>query len=100
MAREPAQNESPAIREVIVKKYIFLSSEGYTYQPGSESVEPDIENLQVVGFAEGYDADTAFNNLLLSHPAIKDTTFRELFSYRLDDRYEHSLSCHLLTADS
>jgi len=24
--------------------YIFITTEGYTYQPGSEAVEPDIEN--------------------------------------------------------
>lgn len=36
-----------------LKKYIFLTQEGYTYQPNTQSIEPDIENLQVTGFALG-----------------------------------------------
>ena len=47
-----------------IKKYIFLTVEGYTFQPGSKSVEPDIENLQVIGFSQGKDSKDAFQNLL------------------------------------
>ena len=34
-----------------MKSYIFITTEGFTYQPGSESPEPDVENCQVIGFA-------------------------------------------------
>ncbi len=46
------------------KHYIFLTSDGYTFQPDSMSVEPDIENLQVVGFAVGVNSKEAFQKLL------------------------------------
>ncbi len=46
------------------KHYIFLTLDGYTFQPDSKSVEPDIENLQVVGFAFGVNSKEAFQNLL------------------------------------
>ncbi|MGH4138228.1 hypothetical protein [Clostridium sp.] len=29
--------------------YIFLTDEGYTFMPNSESDMPDVENLQVIG---------------------------------------------------
>lgn len=44
--------------------FIFITREGYTYQPGSESAGPDIENCQVIGFAEGRDMEEAFENLI------------------------------------
>jgi hypothetical protein len=47
-----------------MRNYIFLTAEGFTYQPNSESIEPDIENLQVIGFAKGEDAKEAFQQLL------------------------------------
>lgn len=31
-----------------MKKYIFLTTEGYTYQPNSESIEPDCDNAQLI----------------------------------------------------
>ncbi len=40
--------------------YIFTTVEGFTYQPGSETIEPDIENCQVIGFAQGRDEEDAF----------------------------------------
>ena len=47
-----------------MSKYIFLTNEGYTYQPNSESVEPDCENSQLIGITEGSNQEDAFNNLL------------------------------------
>ena len=35
--------------------YIFITNEGYTYQPNSESNEPDCENAQVLGIGLGND---------------------------------------------
>lgn len=67
--------------------YIFLTTEGYTFQPNSQSIEPDVENLQVLGFAKGYDQKSAFNNLLKSNPYLQNTNFRETFCYQLDKNY-------------
>lgn len=38
---------------IVDKKYIFITFEGFTFQPYSESDVPDIENMQVIGFSEG-----------------------------------------------
>jgi hypothetical protein len=35
-----------------MKDFIFITFEGYTFQPNSNSDIPDIENMQVVGFSE------------------------------------------------
>ena len=57
--------------------FIFLTGEGYTFQPDSESVLPDVENIQVIGFANGENAESAFNQLLLDEPWLRQTSFRE-----------------------
>lgn len=41
---------------------IFLTDEGYTYQPNSESDVPDIENLQVIGITHGENSKQAENS--------------------------------------
>ena len=48
----------------MMKSYIFITNEGFTFQPNSEDYEPDIENSQVIGFAKGNNQNDAFNNLL------------------------------------
>jgi len=70
--------------------YIFLTQEGYTFQPDSDSELPNIENLQVIGFSNGTTADKAYNNLLLDCPYLKETAFNEIFCYRLSKRFEKS----------
>lgn len=44
--------------------YIFLTDEGYIFQPDSEGELREIENLQVIRSAQGADADEAYRNLL------------------------------------
>ncbi|MFL5732546.1 MAG: hypothetical protein ACJ78Q_05035, partial [Chloroflexia bacterium] len=55
--------------------------------PDSESIEPDVENLQVIGFASGNDVMQALENLLGEEPDILATTFNNLvcFELRHDD---------------
>jgi len=71
-----------------MKSYIFLTAEGFTLQPNSESEEPDIENLQVIGFAKGQDSKDAFQQLLKESNYLMDTSFDEIFSYKLSKDYE------------
>lgn len=78
--------------------YVFLTSEGCTFQPGSESKEPDIENLQVIGFSEGRTADEAFMHLVDENSSPLDTSFDEIFSYRLGDDYEGTRRDYSLSA--
>lgn len=65
------------------RRFIFLSDEGFTFQPHSEKIEPDIENLQVVGFASGICADEAFSELLEANPYLTKTSFDEVFCLEL-----------------
>lgn len=71
-----------------MENFIFLTDEGYTFQPNSSSDTPDIENLQVIGFSIGSTADEAFDNLLSTHAYLRDTSFKNIFCYKLDEHYE------------
>jgi len=72
-------------KELAVKSYIFITTEGYTFQPESTSIEPDIENCQVVGFAKAKDPQQAFRNLIQENSNLLETTFDELICYELND---------------
>ena len=80
-----------------MKSYIFITSEGYTFQPGSESVEPDIENCQVIGFAQGENPDKAFQNLISENVYLMQTSFDEIICFELKhgDYFKHSAYFHL-----
>lgn len=80
-----------------MKNYIFLTVEGITFQPDSESSEPDIENLQVIGFAKGMNSKEGFRNLLRERSYLLSTSFDEIFSYELSQNYEASKSIHYLS---
>jgi hypothetical protein len=66
-----------------MKSFIFLTAEGFTYQPDSSSCEPDIENLQVLDLAEGIDMEDAFKNMVKDNEYLLDTTFDEVFGLEL-----------------
>ncbi len=61
-----------------MKKFIFITDEGFTFQPDSEDYEPDIENMQVVGFGEGNTIDDAMENMIDENPYLKDTKFNKV----------------------
>jgi hypothetical protein len=65
--------------------YIFITSEGYTFEPGREYGEGDIENCQVVGFAEGGDEREAFAKLVEENGYLLETNFDELMCLELKD---------------
>lgn len=73
-----------------MNNFIFLTNEGYTYQPETESDIPDIENMQVIGFSRGLTANDAFTNLLDTHSYLKTTSFENIFCYQLDEHYEET----------
>jgi hypothetical protein len=74
-----------------MKKYIFLSNEGITYQPNSSSSESDCENIQVIGIDEGVDAQEAFDNLIRNNEYFKKTNFKSIYCYQLDNNYEDTM---------
>jgi hypothetical protein len=49
----------------------------------SNSPEPDIENCQVIGFAQGKNPRQAFENLISENIYLLETTFDELICYEL-----------------
>ena len=76
----------------MMKNYIFLTSEGYTYQQNSESSESDIDNLQVIGFSEGNNSQMAFENLIKNNEYLLKTKFDEIFCYKLSQDFKESAS--------
>ena len=73
-----------------MNNYIFLTYEGYTYQPNTESDVQDIENLQVIGISCGEDEDEAFYRLVTERKYLVSTSFDEIFCYKLDIDYKDS----------
>ncbi len=69
-----------------MKTYIFLTSEGYTFQPNSDSIEPDIENYQVIGFSAGENEEEAFERLLQENEYLLETSFDEIYCYQLANK--------------
>lgn len=77
-----------------MNSYIFVTIEGYTFQPNSESSTPDVENLQVLGFASGKNEQQAFDNLIAENSWLLDTSFRDVKCIQLKhlqyDQFERS----------
>ena len=71
-----------------MNKYIFITKEGITYQPNSNSIEPDCENHQVIGIAFGENTEEAFKNLINSHLYLKEMNFNEVICYKLDNEFD------------
>lgn len=77
-------------KEETMDKYIFLTNEGYTYQPNSENIEPDCENSQLIGIAKGENQEEAFENLINEREYLKYFNFNEIYCYKLDKDYKKS----------
>lgn len=75
-----------------MKSYIIISPDGYTYQPNSEVIEPDIENLQVLGFSKGNDGEDAVSNFLAQSEWIGETSFDKVFVLELKKDSKETLS--------
>ena len=82
-----------------VKHYVFLTMEGYTFQPGSEATEPDIENVQMLGVASGSHQRAAFRRLLTESPWLRETSFDEVYCYELARNYSASRTEFSLKAE-
>ena len=77
---------------VEMNTYIFITAEGFTYQPGSEAIGPDIENCQVIGFGQGGDEEEAFENLVKENKYLLETSFDEVFCMELKHQDYHKYS--------
>ncbi|MFA7570547.1 MAG: hypothetical protein WCY75_04780 [Sulfurimonadaceae bacterium] len=79
-------SKTQKIIETNIKDFIFITFEGITFQPNSESDIPDIENMQVIGFEKGLNLNEAFENLKKNKEYLKDTTFVEIIGIELKDK--------------
>ncbi|MCK5416034.1 hypothetical protein KAI92_01245 [Candidatus Parcubacteria bacterium] len=68
-----------------MRHFIFLTQEGYTFQPNTESNMPDIENLQVLGTASGEDEKKAFDNFIEENEYLLDTDYEDVLAMELKD---------------
>ena len=68
-----------------MRKFIFITSEGFTFQPNNEDYEPDIENMQVVGFGEGDTVDNAIKFMLKENSYLRKTSFNKIIGIEIKD---------------
>jgi len=73
-----------------MKKFIFITSEGFTFQPNNEDYEPDIENMQVVGFGEGDTVDNAIKFMLKENSYLRKTSFNKIIGIEIKN-YKQSV---------
>ena len=75
-----------------MRAFIFVTSDGSTFQPDSDSPTPDVENMQVLGFTTGIDEEEAFRNLLDENNWLRETSFNNLVCFELkqSDFHDHS----------
>ena len=66
-----------------MRHYIFITPEGFTYQPNSTTTQPDAENCQVIGFGKGEGVTEAFENFFSDNPWLLETTYSHVIAYEL-----------------
>jgi len=66
-----------------VKKYIFYTTDGFTFQPNSNAIYPDVENCQILGWAKGCNPKKAFESLKKECPWLCDLTFTKVVASEL-----------------
>jgi len=77
-------------KDISMDNYIFLTDEGYTFMPNSESDVPNIENLQVIGISNGENEKEAFYNLMCQSENLVEISFDKIFCYKLSNNYKDS----------
>lgn len=71
-----------------MKHFIFLTHEGLTKTPN----DADIENLQVLGIANGDNREKAFDNFIKENEYLLHTDFNEVVTMELKDEKQHYFS--------
>jgi hypothetical protein len=67
------------------RKFLFLTLEGITYS-SPEKIEPDVDNLQVLGYAEGKNKEEAFENFLKDNKWFFKTSFSEVICIEVKEK--------------
>ena len=68
-----------------MNSYIFLTDEGYTFQPETEAEPVVIDSLETIGTAKGTNAMDAYRNLLAENPLLRERKFEKIFCYQVDE---------------
>ncbi len=69
--------------ETKIKYFIFLTNEGYTFQPESDFVESEMDNLQVLGLSEGLNKDDAIENFIHDNVFLQELNFDNVLVFEL-----------------
>ncbi|WP_044416654.1 hypothetical protein [Halarcobacter anaerophilus] len=57
-----------------MKSYLFFTKEGFTFDNNNK----EIENMQILGMANGIDVLEAFRSFKINQPYLKDFAFKEV----------------------
>ena len=76
-----------------LKYFIFLTDEGFTFQPESDLVDSEVDNLQVLGFSEGLNIDAAIENFIQENEFLNELNFDNVLVFELiNDKVIQSFS--------
>lgn len=70
-----------------MRRFVFLTEEGFTQTPSGE----DVENLQVLGIADGKDEKDALTNLLKDNKYLFDADYESVVAFELRDEKPYDL---------
>lgn len=72
-----------------ISEYIFVTFEWHTFQPWSNSLDPDVENMQVIWFWKGFSRDEAYENLIKNNNYLLETSFNEIWCMKIaNNKYD------------
>lgn len=63
--------------------YLFFTTGGFIVKKDSESLEPDLDTFEILGFGSGRDVQSAFESLLTESSSLLETLFYEIFVFKL-----------------
>ena len=67
------------------KLFLFVTFDGVTFS-SDELDEPDVDNLQVLGYGEGLDEDAAFKDFLAQNQWVLEKRFEEAICVEIKNR--------------
>lgn len=74
------------------KKYILITTEGYTFSPKNEGPEPDVENCQMLAKVEAPDVGEALKRAVEENPNLIELGFDEVIIYEVGEPFYALLS--------
>ncbi|MCK4654213.1 MAG: hypothetical protein KAU01_07185 [Candidatus Cloacimonetes bacterium] len=69
--------------ETKLRYFIFLTDEGYTFQPESDFVESEMDNLQVLGLSKGLNINEAIENFIQENEFLNELNFDNVLVFEL-----------------